>query len=194
MQAKAKRGEPVDFIADFAYPLPASVIMDLLGVPRADLERVKVWSDDIALFIGTAQVAGNKYLRAETGAKAMSDYFRGLVEARTAEPTGRHDQPARAGARRPRCAVDRRDHRHLYPAPVRRPRDHDQPHRQRLPLFDEEPRAVGTPGRAADDGRQRDRGMAALRRPLGRLRARRRRRPRDGRPAPSAKASASLPS
>lgn len=86
MQAKAKRGETVDYIADFAYPLPASVIMDLLGVPRADLERVKVWSDDIALFIGTAQVAGNKYLRAESGAKAMSDYFRVLVEDRTARP------------------------------------------------------------------------------------------------------------
>ena len=67
MEAKARRGETVDDIADFAYPLPASVIMDLLGVPRADLERVKVWSDDIALFIGTAQVAGNKYLRAEFG-------------------------------------------------------------------------------------------------------------------------------
>src|SRR6476659_4580567 len=87
MQAKARRGETVDYIADFAYPLPASVIMDLLGVPRTDLEPVKVWSDDIALFIGTAQVAGNKYLRAEAGAKAMSDYFRDLVEARTAEPT-----------------------------------------------------------------------------------------------------------
>jgi cytochrome P450 len=86
MQAKAKRGETVDYIADFAYPLPASVIMDLLGVPRADLERVKIWSDDIALFIGTAQVAGNKYLRAESGAKAMSDYFRILVEDRTARP------------------------------------------------------------------------------------------------------------
>ncbi|MCF8531826.1 MAG: cytochrome P450 [Reyranella sp.] len=86
MQAKAQRGETVDYIADFAYPLPASVIMDLLGVPRADLERVKVWSDDIALFIGTAQVAGNKYLRAEAGAKAMSGYFRTLVEARTARP------------------------------------------------------------------------------------------------------------
>ena len=86
MEARARRGETVDYIADFAYPLPASVIMDLLGVPRADLERVKVWSDDIALFIGTAQVAGNKYLRAEAGAKAMSDYFRALVEARTAEP------------------------------------------------------------------------------------------------------------
>jgi cytochrome P450 len=87
MQTKAKHGEPVDFISDFAYPLPASVIMDLLGVPRADLEQVKVWSDDIALFIGTAQVAGNKYLRAEAGAKAMAGYFRTLVEARTAAPT-----------------------------------------------------------------------------------------------------------
>jgi cytochrome P450 len=87
MQAKARRGETVDFIADFAYPLPASVIMDLLGVPRADLEQVKVWSDEIALFIGTAQVAGNKYGRAEAGAKAMAGYFRGLVEARTAAPT-----------------------------------------------------------------------------------------------------------
>lgn len=87
MEARARRGETVDYIADFAYPLPASVIMDLLGVPRADLERVKLWSDDIALFIGTAQVAGNKYLRAESGAKAMSDYFRSLVEARTAAPT-----------------------------------------------------------------------------------------------------------
>ncbi|HJQ56087.1 MAG TPA: cytochrome P450 [Vineibacter sp.] len=86
MSAKAARGEDVDFIADFAYPLPATVIMDMLGVPRADLAQVKVWSDDIALFIGTAQVAGNKYRRAETGARAMADYFRQLVEARTAVP------------------------------------------------------------------------------------------------------------
>lgn len=86
MQARARRGEVVDYIADFAYPLPASVIMDLLGVPRADLQRVKLWSDDIALFIGTAQVAGNKYLRAESGAKAMSGFFRELVETRTLEP------------------------------------------------------------------------------------------------------------
>lgn len=88
MAAKATGGERIDYIADFAYPLPASVIMDMLGVPRADLQRVKVWSDDIALFIGTAQVAGNKYLRAEEGARSMAGYFRGLVEARTASPSG----------------------------------------------------------------------------------------------------------
>jgi cytochrome P450 len=49
MEGKARRGEPIDWIADFAYPLPATVIMDLLGVPRADLAAVKLWSDDIAL-------------------------------------------------------------------------------------------------------------------------------------------------
>jgi len=88
MAAKARRGEAIDYIADFAYPLPASVIMDMLGVPRADLRQVKLWSDDIALFIGTAQIAGNKYLRAEDGARQMAGYFRELVEARTASPTG----------------------------------------------------------------------------------------------------------
>jgi cytochrome P450 len=87
MQAKARAGERVDYIADFAYPLPATVIMDLLGVPRADLDRVKVWSDDIALFIGTAQAAENKYARAEKGATLMSGYFRELVEQRTREPS-----------------------------------------------------------------------------------------------------------
>ena len=86
MDANSVRGEPVDWIADFAYPLPATVIMDLLGVPRDDLAQVKVWSDDIALFIGSAQVAGDKYGRAEIGARAMADYFRRLVAARTAVP------------------------------------------------------------------------------------------------------------
>jgi len=86
MAAKAEAGEQVDWIADFAYPLPALVIMDLLGVPRTDLGRVKEWSDEIALFIGTAQVAGDKYARAEAGARAMADYFRSLVDARAAAP------------------------------------------------------------------------------------------------------------
>jgi cytochrome P450 len=86
MDAKAAAGGAVDWIADFAYPLPALVIMDLLGVPRADVGRVKEWSDEIALFIGTAQVAGNKYARAEEGTRAMAAYFRTLVEARTAAP------------------------------------------------------------------------------------------------------------
>jgi len=86
LAAKHARGELIDWIADFAYPLPATVIMDLLGVPRDDLQRVKVWSDEIALFIGTAQAASDKYPRAEEGARAMAEYFRSIIEERTAEP------------------------------------------------------------------------------------------------------------
>jgi len=86
MEAKAKKGIALDWIRDFAYPLPATVIMDLLGVPRADLLRVKEWSDEIALFIGSSSSVGDKYVRAEAGAKAMAAYFRTIVEARTAAP------------------------------------------------------------------------------------------------------------
>jgi cytochrome P450 len=86
MEQKAQVNGVVDWMSDFAYPLPASVIMDLLGVPREDLLRVKVWSDDIALFIGTARASADKYARAEAGAKAMADYFRGIVAERVSEP------------------------------------------------------------------------------------------------------------
>lgn len=86
MEQKSRSTGVVDWIADFAYPLPATVMMDLLGVPREDLYLVKDWSDDIALFIGTSRATADKYLRAEAGAKAMADYFRGILAKRAAEP------------------------------------------------------------------------------------------------------------
>ena len=86
MALKASRGETVDWVGDFAYALPATVIMDLLGVPRGDLEQVKIWSDEIALFIGTAKASADKYARAEAGSRAMADYFRGIVAERSLEP------------------------------------------------------------------------------------------------------------
>jgi len=86
MEMKRKSGDTVDFIMDFAYPLPAMVMMDLLGVPRTDLAQVKVWSDRIALFIGTAQASADKYALAEEGARAMAAYFRDLIGQRRASP------------------------------------------------------------------------------------------------------------
>jgi cytochrome P450 len=86
MDAKERAGRTVDWIADFSYALPAFVIMDLLGVPRGDLKRVKMWSDEIALFIGSSQASPDKYGRAEAGARAMADYFREIVAQRTREP------------------------------------------------------------------------------------------------------------
>jgi hypothetical protein len=78
--------ETFDFVAEFASPLPALVIMDMLGVPREDLPRLKELSDEMALFIGSAREVRGKYDRAEQATREMTEYFRALVVARRAEP------------------------------------------------------------------------------------------------------------
>jgi cytochrome P450 len=75
-----------DFIADFAGPLPALVIMDMLGAPREELSRLKHLSDEMALFIGSARDAREKYERASAATREMAGVFRELVSARRAAP------------------------------------------------------------------------------------------------------------
>jgi hypothetical protein len=75
-----------DFIADFAGPLPALVIMDMLGAPREELGRLKHLSDEMALFIGSARDASAKYERASAATREMAGIFRELVSARRAAP------------------------------------------------------------------------------------------------------------
>ncbi|MGE5639378.1 MAG: cytochrome P450 [Clostridia bacterium] len=78
--------ERVDFIADFAGPLPALVIMDMLGVPRGELARLKRLSDEMALFIGSTRDSPEKYGRAEAATHEMAELFRDLIAARRAAP------------------------------------------------------------------------------------------------------------
>src|SRR3989440_12133916 len=78
--------ESFDFIAEFAGPLPALVIMDMLGVPRGELERLKRLSDEMALFIGSTRESPEKYARAEAATREMADLFRMLIAARRAAP------------------------------------------------------------------------------------------------------------
>ena len=75
-----------DFIADFAGPLPALVIMDMLGAPREELGRLKRLSDEMALFIGSARDAPEKYERAASATREMAGIFRELLSARRAAP------------------------------------------------------------------------------------------------------------
>src|SRR5262249_12348107 len=39
----------MDVIADLAYPLPVTVIAEMLGVPTEDREQFKHWSDEVAI-------------------------------------------------------------------------------------------------------------------------------------------------
>jgi hypothetical protein len=76
----------VDFIADFAGPLPALVIMAMLGVPQGELVRVKRMSDDMALFIGSSRTSPEKYDTAQAATREMAAFFRGLIDARRRAP------------------------------------------------------------------------------------------------------------
>ena len=78
--------ERFDFIAEFAGPLPALVIMHMLGVPRAELASLKRLSDEMALFIGSARDTPDKYARAEAATAEMAELFRGLIELRRRRP------------------------------------------------------------------------------------------------------------
>jgi len=78
--------EEIDFIADFAGPLPGMVIMALLGVPRENLPLIKRLSDDMALFIGSARMSPEKYAIAETATHEMAEFFRALIAKRRAAP------------------------------------------------------------------------------------------------------------
>ncbi len=78
--------EQVDLVAAFSNPLPAYVIMDMLGVPRAMLPDMKHWSDEIKLFIGAAQAVPDKYDRARAGVEAMADAFREVIADRRRDP------------------------------------------------------------------------------------------------------------
>ena len=79
MLGALRRRAEFDFIGDFAGPLPARVIMDMLGVPPGELARLKRLSDEMALFIGSARDSADKYGRAEAATHEMAELFRRLI-------------------------------------------------------------------------------------------------------------------
>lgn len=56
MLAKARAGEPVDFVADFARPLPQRVMASVLGFPPEDIPRLEQWGNAqvMSYVIGTS--------------------------------------------------------------------------------------------------------------------------------------------
>ncbi|PLW83303.1 cytochrome P450 [Kineobactrum sediminis] len=75
-----------DFISEFAFPLPAMVILDLLGLPEEDMDDLKTWSNKMQLFIGSATTSPEKYDLAEEGAIRMAAYFRDIIVKREQNP------------------------------------------------------------------------------------------------------------
>ncbi|MFE4537951.1 cytochrome P450 [Streptomyces scopuliridis] len=63
-----------DLVDAYAFPLPITVICELLGVPAADREAFHRWSSAI--------VAVNEAEAAAAGAAAMTEYLTGLIEGK----------------------------------------------------------------------------------------------------------------
>ena len=69
-----------DLIHEFAYPLPAMVIAQMLGVPMKDVDHLKRWSDLLAKFVLTSRSNPEKYRMASDGVVEMEAYFRRFLE------------------------------------------------------------------------------------------------------------------
>jgi cytochrome P450 len=77
----------MDFIRELAFPLPATVIAGLMGVPAADLEPIKTWSDRLAAYLGGAMDERDNFAEASAGVAALVDYFHRLLQERERRPS-----------------------------------------------------------------------------------------------------------
>ncbi|MEH0843711.1 cytochrome P450 [Micromonospora sp. CPCC 205711] len=85
MLARARSGEPVDFMAEFAYPLPVGVICALLGVPAADRPLFRRWAADLTGVL-EPEITQAELAVADRGATELRDYFAALVADRRRAP------------------------------------------------------------------------------------------------------------
>jgi pimeloyl-[acyl-carrier protein] synthase len=77
----------MDIILDLAYPLPAAVISDMLGVPVKDREQFKQWAEDIMAFTGGGALALPRIAaKAQKSLFEMYDFFGKLMRERRSQP------------------------------------------------------------------------------------------------------------
>lgn len=76
----------MDVIHDLGYPLPVTVIAELLGVPAADREQFKKWSDAVVSTAGSGEDVDYEAFASNGAVMEMSTYFFNMIEQRTAQP------------------------------------------------------------------------------------------------------------
>ena len=86
MLSEIERERHVDFVGRFAFPLPATVIAQLLGVPEADLGRFQQWSQDVSGLVFGGSGGADRRERAVHGLQALERYFRDLLDRRQRAP------------------------------------------------------------------------------------------------------------
>jgi hypothetical protein len=80
------RSGTVDFLAEFAYPLPAIVIARLLGAPESEAPRFERWSADIVAFVGSGRALPDRAARADASLREFRLYLEPLIEEARRRP------------------------------------------------------------------------------------------------------------
>jgi len=85
---RLEAGHGMDVIEDLAYPLPVTVICEMLGVPIADQNVFKQWSADIARSLDAAILPADSEVipRGREARDALRAYLRSLIATRRKSP------------------------------------------------------------------------------------------------------------
>ncbi len=75
-----------DLIAEFAYPLPAIVIGELLGAPEVGRERFIEWSADVVAVVGTGSVDPERARRADRTLAEFRAFLEPVIADRRRHP------------------------------------------------------------------------------------------------------------
>jgi hypothetical protein len=85
LDAVEDKGE-MDVVADFAHPLPTSVICDMLGIPEADRAQFLETSNRAGRVIDPTPLSRAEMDEANANFEGLHDYFNTLIAARRAAP------------------------------------------------------------------------------------------------------------
>ena len=75
-----------DIVRRFAYPFPMEVIAEILGVPSAEMDNFKRWSDDMSARFGPLPL--QRHIECARSEVEFQHYFADQLERRRREPRG----------------------------------------------------------------------------------------------------------
>ena len=86
---RALGNDRVELVGDLAYPLPVTVIAELLGVPIDDRQQLREWSSATLEFMTTPRPSRAALLRSQEAMLALRELFRNLYVERRQQPDDR---------------------------------------------------------------------------------------------------------